>query len=980
MSEATERIQKLLKKSDRTPWGPECGALLAEAISVADAAGEEQYGYAARMRQCVNASILDDNELLLATFATCERLHSRDPLAFPADPGQMKPAGQGYGYSDLYWVWKWIPGVLRVSPDFPAEAIEGALEDLADAYVRAGLPEKTVVQRRLGWAIDRGDTAEALHWVGRLSELPDDEHSDCPACSRSRIIEALLLGGDDDGALALLEEIATEGYDCAEEPAVAYSLCLDALAHAGQTHRVNSGVAAIFNNSLVVSESVSAVARLVVFLTRNGEPGRALALARRTLPRIVEAPLEVAAHEQLLAAVSVAARAVAASGQADAGVGEADAPGLVRYLGATPPGGHTVATLAEASELAARGIAARFDRRSGTGAHSANVEELLRDDVRYDLPLVLPVDPDAAFADAAVGAEALFRVDDPVVAEPVDASDLHEVLFNLAHFGRPGEALEVGARWLPRLEAPLDRSLVLHRMAVATIVVSPGADADDLAAGSLDALREAGHSDVADAMAALGRFYYDDPVNDAQAATIRESVAALERTGAAPELVGLAITMAPAAFAGLDPDAPKTDPHLSVERAMELMKQSDAVIDRLGRPAPWAQRSMGGRHNLLVFRGELDEAALTELLADLRGPLTARSRVAIAEDRADMLRASGEVEEALAVQLDAYRETSRWGSALVRAAGAVRLASFAQSAGRVAEVLAIGAFLERLAPTLPPEEAGRALLMVAESTEAVERYEEALGQLRLAESLLGVLDEPEHGLLGYARRGIARVLSGARQDREAAQGFLAAAESFELAGMPDEAAESALFSSYAELRLGNVVAAGQLAEAVLESLPGLARPWGPEMSARHVIADAAGRAGVADADVEAAFADALAVAARADDPGVGQTSRGRVLLTLAEWLHGRSRYVEAAEAARESREISRGLEDVRRRDAAALALAWALAMSGDTEGGGDGEGRLAEARAIVVDLLADPDPDERTRHEASRIEHRLNTGQGAATD
>ena len=103
-------------------------------------------------------------------------------------------------------------------------------------------------------------------------------------------------------------------------------------------------------------------------------------------------------------------------------------------------------------------------------------------------------------------------------------------------------------------------------------------------------------------------------------------------------------------------------------------------------------------------------------------------------------------------------------------------------------------------------------------------------------------------------------------------------------------------------------------------------------------------------------------------------------LTLAEWLHGRSRYVEAAEAARESREISRGLEDVRRRDAAALALAWALAMSGDTEGGGDGEGRLAEARAIVVDLLADPDPDERTRHEASRIEHRLNTGQGAATD
>lgn len=937
MSEAIDKISRLLRISDRTMWGPECAALLAEAVSLADSAGEEQYAYAARMRQCVNASFMNDNELLLATFAICEGMHSSDPLRFPADPKQMKPAGVGYDYVDLYWIWKWVPGILMESPDFPNAAIDEALTDLEQAYRDAGLPPKAPLQRRLGWAVERGDRAETQAWIDRLAELPDDEHSDCPACARSRLIEAELLLERDDRALTLLEEIVAGGYGCNHEPAVAYSHCLDALARDGQGHRISSGIDEILSNESVVSESVGAISRLGLFLVRAGEPGRALALLRRIVHRMAEAPLEVITHETLLTALAVTARVNTEAGHGATAVPEADDPRLSHYFGA-PAGGHTLATLAEASGASARDLARRFDERNQTNAHTEWVEAALRDDVRYEVELGMPVDPAMAFADLAVGAESLFRIDDALVPEPTDTASALNTVYHLQAGTRDEEAIAIGRRWLPRIESALDRAVLFHSLAAATTRLAGPDAAAPLAEESLASLRAAGFADLADALAALGPAFYANPSEEDEI-TLPGAIARLAAAGTEPGVLGFAIAFEPRPFAGED----------SLELALGLLDQAGTVVRRLGHGHLWADLPTLAKLDLLGLSDAAPER-MEEVLAAAAEPGSDRALAAYHFYRAEACGRRGDAAGAMAQELETHRLLARWGSARSRALTALSLARRAGAAGAVPELLAVSAFLDRIAASLEPEQAAQMLLEVA-SLEARAGRREAYRSAKTALSLAQIPDEPDPFLLGRIHRELGHIQTAVRETRAAIQSFLASAAAFEEGGDYREAAESALFASYNELNLGNVVSAGRIAEAVLKAVPRLTDPWAIETSARHVLADAAARAGadrVPDETVQAAFDEALAASGRAPEPDQAAASRERILVSLAEWLLVRRRPVDAVAPAREAAELTRGAGDHPRYGVAAATLLRALCILARED-----DRYLGEARSLAADLLAD---------------------------
>ena len=938
MSEAIQKICRLLRTSDRTMWGPECAALLAEAVSLADSAGEEQYAYAARMRQCVNASFMNDNELLLATFAICEGMHSSDPLRFPADPKQMKPAGVGYNYVDLYWVWKWVPGILIESPDFPSAAIDEAIADLEQAYRDAGLPPKAPLQRRLSWAVELGDRAETQAWVDRLSELPDDEHSDCPACARSRLIEAELLLERDDRALTLLEEIVGGGYECNHEPAVAYSHCLDALARAGQGHRISSGIDEISSNESVVSESVGAISRLGLFLVRAGEPGRALALLRRIVHRMAEAPLEVITHETLLTALAVAARANTESGHGATAVPEADDPRLSHYFG-SPAGGHTLATLADAATAAARDLARRFDERNQTSAHTEWVEAALRDDARYEMEVGMPVDPAMAFADLAVGAESLFRIDDALVPEPTDTASALSTVYHLQAGTRDEEAIAIGRRWLPRIESALDRAVLFHSLAAATTRLAGPDAAAPLADESLASLRAAGFADLADALAALGQAFYATPSEEDET-ILPGAIARLAAAGTEPGVLGFAIAFEPRPFAGED----------SVELALGLLDQADTVVRRLGHGHVWADLPTLAKLDLLGLSNAAPER-MEEVLAAAAEPRSERALAAYHFYRAEACGKRGDAAGAMAQELEAHRILARWGSAESRALTALSLARRAGAAGAVPELLAVSAFLDRIAASLEPEQAAQMLLEVA-SLEAQAGRREAYRSAETALSLAQIPDEPDPFLLGRIHRELGHIQTAVRETRAAIQSFLASAEAFENDGHYQEAAQSALFASYNELNLSNVVAAGQIAEAVLESLPNLADPWGIEISARHMLADAAARAGVdlvPDEAVQAAYHQALEAAGRAPTAEEAASSRERILVSLAQWLLTRRRAEDAIAPATEAADIAQRIGDRPRYGIAATTLLRALCILARQDGT-----YLADATNLATTLLADP--------------------------
>lgn len=955
MTDTVDRLSTLIRASDGAAWGAENGALLTEALALAEAAGEEQYAYAVRMRLAINAHLIDDHELLLATFAVCEQQHTSDPVRFPANPAHMGRPGNGYQYSDLYWIWKWIPNVLMTSPAFSAEVVEESLRDLEAGFSRAGLPDKCVAQRRLTWAVERADVAAIGEWAQRVDMLPDDEHSDCAACSRSELIGAALALGDEPRALRLLGEIEDAGYDCAEEPAVAYSQLLDVLAAQPESHRLAAAVEHIVHSEGALGESTDAVARLVVFLARSGQAGRALTIARRTLHRIVAAPLDEGTHELILAATAVAVRAVLATsaqttgGVGDAAIPEADEPGLQRYLGRAPAG-HTVDSLGRAAEHAAWTIAARFDARNGTSAHAHRLTAML-DDRRYPgLHLRLPVDPDAAFTAEFAVAPPLFRVQDAVIAEPADGHQAVGAVTNLAQLGREADAIALGRRWLDRIDGPLDRAILLHRLAVAVNRVDPSADARALFDESMAALGHAGLCDLADAIGTLGAWAYCE-VPHGEYPAVHAAISGLLRSGVDEATVGVALTFVIEAYA-----TPAEAPG-----ALDLLGATGPLVPRLADSA-WSSKVAGAR--LYLAQGpDADPQAILRALAQFPGEVLDCEQVRTEHSRGIALGMLGDAEGAMNATLAAYVAVTRWGDAAHRASVVTSLALAAARNDRPTEVVAIAGFLEQVAGALAPEVAATSLLRVAHALTEVGLGSQAISPIERAVTLLEMTPSPNHGLLGLAYRHLGEAASGIAERRLAITHFTASTQAFEAASDPLQAAESALKAAAEELRLGNVMQAGQIAEAVAQSAGQLDDSWALRLGALHLMADAAARAGadlVADREVEAAYEAALECALDAHDPQAASTARLGVLESYARWLVRRDRCADAVPLSREAWQLARGGPSGEGYGEEALTLALALGGRGDALA-------LEERQAVLAELLADPRTPQLIAEQARRL-------------
>ena len=108
MTATADSIRALFDEIDRTPWGPQERALVAEAVARAQDSGDPRLEYEARLRQTSSANMIGDTDLMLTSFAWCLAQHDADPERFPAE---LEPAG------DLLWQYKWMAGALRGSPE-----------------------------------------------------------------------------------------------------------------------------------------------------------------------------------------------------------------------------------------------------------------------------------------------------------------------------------------------------------------------------------------------------------------------------------------------------------------------------------------------------------------------------------------------------------------------------------------------------------------------------------------------------------------------------------------------------------------------------------------------------------------------------------------------------------------------------------------------------------------------------------------------
>ncbi|MDR1512499.1 MAG: tetratricopeptide repeat protein [Propionibacteriaceae bacterium] len=428
MTQQEAEIQALLDQIDWTEPGPEEYSLVQRAVAMAVEAGDEELEHQARMRATASACWNGDTDAMLANFSWCLAKHDEDPERFPAE------LDDGNG---LMWQYKWMPHALDRSPAFPLEQTEALLADMEARYRRAGLGLSGVASERFSHAWNTGRIKEAKRLRAVLKATPRDSHSDCEACSRSELLGFAVELGEDKRALKLIDEIVENGYDCAEEPALALARSLVVKLRAGRFDDAKASHARSYRLARSNPDAVGTIGYNILFCAITGNEVRALDMVERHLPWLAHDALNDAGRLTLLTAIGLALDSLERIGEGGQVVRAASRPEAAAALGlaqeSAPAGGWTARDLAAKVRAQADQLAAAFDARNGNTYVS---ERLASDRALLESPYDLPIQ------------EAGFIALPAPAPEPADALALLELAHSCKASDLPQRAVEYARRVL----------------------------------------------------------------------------------------------------------------------------------------------------------------------------------------------------------------------------------------------------------------------------------------------------------------------------------------------------------------------------------------------------------------------------------------------------------------------------------------------------------------------------------------------------
>ncbi|MFE2276501.1 hypothetical protein ACFXAE_04345 [Streptomyces sp. NPDC059454] len=255
----------------------------------------------------------------------------------------------------LFWRFKWVANALRALPEIPLAALRQWLTEMRDRYEKAGLGLQPYYGQAYQLAAHTGeDTTPAYElWAGRTRT----RLSDCEACEICERALYHLAAGDDERALRTWEPVLAGKESCQEEPARSFSYALLPLLRSGRTEEARELHLAGYRGCRRNPSMSGEVGRHLEFCALTGNEARGLELLaeNRNLFDEVDSPRE---QFDFLTGVEVLLRRVEHLGH-----GELPAAG---FTGRT----WTVTGLRAEVRERADDLAARFDARNGTTAHT----------------------------------------------------------------------------------------------------------------------------------------------------------------------------------------------------------------------------------------------------------------------------------------------------------------------------------------------------------------------------------------------------------------------------------------------------------------------------------------------------------------------------------------------------------------------------------------------------------------------------------
>ncbi|MFK4096360.1 hypothetical protein [Streptomyces anthocyanicus] len=255
----------------------------------------------------------------------------------------------------VFWRFKWVAAALRALPEIPRTSLRQWLTEMRERYEKAGLGLQPYYGQAYRLAAHVGEDTDLAFelWAAR-TRTP---LSDCEACEISERALYHLASGDDERALRTWEPVLAGKESCQEEPARSIAHALLPLLRAGHTDRARELHLAGYRGCRRNPSMSGEVGRHLEFCALTGNEARGLELLaeNRNLFDEVDSPLELL---DFLNGVEVLLRRVEQLGH-----GELPAAGF-------PGRTWTVTGLRAEVHGRADDLAARFDARNGTTAHT----------------------------------------------------------------------------------------------------------------------------------------------------------------------------------------------------------------------------------------------------------------------------------------------------------------------------------------------------------------------------------------------------------------------------------------------------------------------------------------------------------------------------------------------------------------------------------------------------------------------------------
>jgi hypothetical protein len=217
------QIQKLLLQRDRLSSPADRMTLLKQAINLADAHNDVEWGFDLRLdliRDEKDTSRCDES---LPAFTWILDAYDKNPELFDEE--------------DFLWEYKWMLGSVRRNSSISLEQIDAISEDFKTRLLRNGYSLRPYYTTQAHLAFFLNNLDDARKYIDLRNQEVRDEMSNCRACELDDDVELELRLGNFERALTVGNSMLTKKVVCAHMPFSCYCTCVKHFQQAGDMER-----------------------------------------------------------------------------------------------------------------------------------------------------------------------------------------------------------------------------------------------------------------------------------------------------------------------------------------------------------------------------------------------------------------------------------------------------------------------------------------------------------------------------------------------------------------------------------------------------------------------------------------------------------------------------------------------------------------------------------------------------------------------